>query len=178
MATVMDEKKIPFLDKTIGEGSVTFTLGNGQSVVVLKSDVSPENWERAALHGISQRLGDACANLSKGKEYGKALEALEELKAQLAQKEWTKGREAGNKQQIEDLIEALAKLKKVPAEVVRAAVEKADADKRKSWISNKAIALEMAQIKAARLKKEAKGNSSVDDIDLGIEADQLDEEVA
>jgi PAB1-binding protein PBP1 len=173
-----DEKKVPFLDKEINGDKVTFTLGNGQQVVVNKSDVSPENWERAALHGISQRLGDACANLSKGKEYGKALEALTELKAQLAQKEWTKGREAGNKQQIEDLIEALSKLKKVPAEVVRAAVEKANQDKRKSWISNKAIAAEMAEIKSKRLKKEAKGNMTVDDIDLELETDQLDEEVA
>jgi hypothetical protein len=176
----MEEKKVSFLDKTIGSDGVTFTLGNGQQVVVLKSEVSPENWERAALHGISQRLGDACANLSKGKEYGKALEALEELKAQLAQKEWTKAREAGNRQQIEDLIIALAKLKNVPAEVVRAAVERADADKRKSWIGNKAIASEMAQIKARRLKAEVKGNMTVDDIDLGLEAeaDQLNQEVA
>ena len=171
MATVMEQKKVPFLDKTIDceKQTVTFKLGNGLELIVKKEDVSPENWERAAMHGISQRLGDACANLSKGKEYGKAMEALEELKQQLGTKDWTKGREAGNRQQIEDLIEALSKLKKLDIEIVRAAVDKADAEKRKSWISNKAIAAEMAEIKSKRLKKEAKGNQTVDDIDLEIE---------
>jgi hypothetical protein len=36
----------------------------------------------------------------------------------------------------------------------------------------------MAEIKSKRLKKEAKGNMTVDDIDLELETDQLDEEVA
>lgn len=166
MATA-EEKKIPFLDKTIGADSVTFRLGNGEELIVKKSDVSASNWERAALHGISQRLGDACANLSKGKEYGKAYEALAELKAQLATNDWSKGRETGNRQQLEDLIQALAKLKKMDVEVVRAAVELADGEKRKAWLGNKAVSSEMAEIKAKRLKAEAKGsNQTIDDIEL------------
>jgi hypothetical protein len=168
MASEKDEKKVPFLDKTINGDKVTFKLGNGEELVVSKADVSPENWERAALHGISQRLGDACANLSKGKEFGKAYEIMNELKAQLGQKEWSKGREGTSKQLIEDLITALAKIKKLDEEIVRAAVDKADEAKRKQWLSNKAVNAEILEIRAKRAKKD-KGNATADDVDLGLE---------
>lgn len=171
MATVIEEKKIPFLTKTINEkGGILFQLGNGLEVEVTREDVSDENWTRAALHGISQRLGDACANLSKDKEYGKAFSALTELKGQLGQKEWSKAREggSGNRQLKEDLIEALAKLKKQDLEIVRQVVEVASPETLKKWTGNKQVAAEIAEIKAKRLKKEAKGNQTIDDIDLGL----------
>ncbi len=171
----MEEQKVPFLKKVTpydkgGEaGVIKFILGNGSQVDVKLADVSEENKQRAMIHGISQRLGDACANLSKDKEYGKAYDELAALADQLATKDWTRERENGTGgQSKEDLIAALVKLKKQPEDVIRAVVDAADDAKKKAWMSNKAIAAEILDIKAKRAKKEAKGNETIDDIDLGI----------
>ena len=164
-------KKITPWDKDGVAGQITFRLGNGDEVVVKRAEVSEANWERSAFHGISQRLGDSCASLSKGKEYGKAYEELLALKEQLATSFWTREREGGTKQQAkDDLVQALVKLKKQDEEVVRAAVEKASEETLKKWMGNAAVAAEMKDIAAKRAKAEAKGsNQTVDDIDLGLE---------
>lgn len=168
-------KVIPFLrkvtefDKDGVKGQVLFVLGNGQSIPVLLEQVSPENMYHASVHGISQRLGDSVAAFSKDKDYASAYASLVSLQEQLATKEWNKPREGGgNRQQVEDLISALCKLKKQDEEIVRAAVEKATPEKIKSWAGNTKVAAEIASIKKARADAHKKASSdSIDDIDLG-----------
>jgi hypothetical protein len=174
MATQTNDKTPPFLKKITEwdeQGvakEVKFILGNKQEVIVNMLEVSDENFYHAAVHGISQRLGDSCSAFSKDKDYGAAFDSLQALKDQLKTKEWSREREKGaqNRQQLEDLIGALAKIKKQPEEVVRAVVEKATPETLKKWTGNTTVAAEMADIKARRLKLAAK--QAVDEIDLGI----------
>lgn len=170
------EKNIPFLkkitpyDKGGTPEAIKFVLGNGQEVVVYSREVSPENLEHAAIHGISQRLGDSCSAFSKDKDYASAFAALQGLKNQLATKDWNVAREGGaGRQATEDLIEALTKLKGQDEEVVRAAVEKASPETLKKWSGNTKVAAEIAVIKQKRATAAKKAsNDSIDDIDLGV----------
>jgi len=163
-------KKVTEFDKDGVKGEVRFILGNEQDVIVKMEELSAENTYHAAVHGVSQRLGDSCSAFSKDKDYASAYKALTELKDQLKTKEWNKEREGGvGRQQVEDLIEALSKLKKQDAEIVRAAVEKASPETIKKWAGNTKVAAEILAIKQKRANEAKKAsNDSIDDIDLGL----------
>jgi len=177
------EKKIPFLrkvtefDKEGKPGEVKFILGNGQDVTVIVAEVSEKNKYHAMIHGIQQRLGDATATLSKTNNFGKAFEELSSLRDQLKLENWNREREGGiSKQNLEDLIAALAKLKKQDVEVVRVAVEKADDDTRKKWAKNTKVDAEIQDIRKRRADAAKKASKdSIDDIDLGIEEEEESE---
>ena len=168
-------KKIPFLRKTTEwdeggrKGIVQFLLGNGQYVEVNEADISPENRYRLMIHGISQKLGDSCASFSKDLKYGEAYQELQELSDLLATPDWSRKREGAGRQAREDLIEALAKLKKQEVDVVRAAVEKADEATLKKWAKNSTVDAEIQAIRKRRADQAKKQSAdTIDDIDLGI----------
>jgi len=174
MNTAID-KKIPFLKKVTewdeagNAGEVKFVLGNGQQVIVTESEISPENRYRLMIHGISQKLGDTCAAYSKDSNFADAYKELVELKELLATQDWSRKREGAGRQAMEDLIEALAKLKKQEVDVVRAAVEKADEATRKKWAKNSNVDAEIQAIKKRRADAAKRASSdSIDDIDLGL----------
>ena len=168
------EKKVPFLKKvtpydTDGvKDQISFVLGNGLSVVVTRDMISAENAEHAMWHGISQKLGDSCAGFSKESKFGDAFAELTELATQLSQKEWNKVRDGKGgveaKQNYEDLVEALAKLKKMDAADIRVAVDRAPIEKLKGWMANLTVKAEMLEIKSRRAKAAVKGNKTIDDI--------------
>lgn len=168
-------KKPPFLKKITewdeggDKGTIKFVLGNGQQVYVQESDISPENRYRLMIHGISQKLGDSCAAFSKELKYGDAFAELTDLAEMLKTKDWSRKREGGGRQALEDLIEALAKLKKQEPDVVRVAVEKATSETLKKWAKNATVDAELQAIRKRRADaaKKASGDS-IDDIDLGI----------
>ena len=168
-------KKTPFLRKLTEwdeggvKGEVKFVLGNEQFVTVNEADISPENRYRLMIHGISQKLGDSCAAFSKDLKYGDAFQELTELAELLKTKDWSRKREGGGRQAVEDLIEALAKLKKQEVDVVRAAVENATPETLKKWAKNTTVDAELQAIKKRRADAAKKASTdSIDDIDLGI----------
>lgn len=169
-----NEKNVPFLkkvtpyDKDGVANQISFILGNGQVVTVVRDQISAENAEHAMWHGVSQKLGDSCASFSKESKFGDAFAELTELATQLGQKEWNKTRDGKGgveaKQNYEDLIEALAKLKKMSPDEIRVAVDRAPVEKLKGWMANLTVKAEMAEIKSKRLKAAIKGNKTIDDI--------------
>lgn len=165
-----DIVKTPFLrkvtpfDKNGKADQISFKLGNDQTVVVKRKDISDENFIRAAWHGISQRLGDSCAGLSKDNSFGVAYNVLSDLKEQLGKPEWSSGRsDFGG---ISDLITAIANIKKKPVETVQAAIDKATDEQKKAFMKNPAIKAEIADIRARRAKQAAEADTTDIDIDL------------
>ena len=126
--------KVTEFDKDGKKGQVIFTLGNDQVITVNLAEVSEANMYHAAVHGISQRLGDACSTFSKDKEYGKAFEKMSLIAEILKTPDWNVAREGGEgkRQDYQDLVSALAKLKKTDEEVVQAAVDNASPEKLKA----------------------------------------------
>jgi|SRR5687768_1084599 len=162
-------KKITEWDEGGRKGEVRFLLGNDQEVIVQESEISPENRYRLMIHGLSQKLGDSCSSHSKEMKFGEAFRELTELKELLATPDWSRKREGAGRQAMEDLIEALAKLKKQEIEVVRVAVEGATDEKRKQWAKNSTVDAEIQAIKKRRADQAKKvSNDTIDDIDLGI----------
>lgn len=168
-------KKIPFLRKTTEwdeggrKGIVQFLLGNGQYVEVNEADISPENRYRLMIHGISQKLGDSCAAFSKDSNFAAAYQELSDLAVLLTTPDWSRKRDGAGKQSREDLIEALAKLKKQEVEVVRIAVERADEATLKKWAKNSTVDAEIQAIRKRRADQAKKqSQDTIDDIDLGI----------
>ena len=167
-------KKTPFLKKVTewdeggDKGTIKFVLGNGQQVYVQEADISPENRYRLMIHGASQKLGDSCSAFSKDMNFAAAFAELQELAELLKTPDWSRKREGAGKQATEDLIEALAKLKKQDAEVVRVAVERADEATRKKWAKNSTVDAEIQAIRKRRADAVKKiSTDSIDDIDLG-----------
>jgi len=168
MEANMDKKflaKITPYDADGSEGQVRFVLGNGQEVVARLEDFPQDIRDRLAYHGISQKVGDSVSGLSKERRFGDAYATLQDSVAMLVAGNWNAGREGGSS----DLVEALAKLKKLPVEDVRVAVKRMDEDTLKRVMANPAVKAEIAKMKAKRATEAAKGTlDSVADLDIGI----------
>ena len=151
-----DEVKAPkFLAKNVEavEGCI-FTLGNGQTITVLLADMPPEILKRLAKHGLSQKVGDSTANCAADKAYGHAFAQMQATITALQAGKWGAERESNSR---DDIIDAIAKLKKLDREAVAVAVRKATPEMMKSWEKNPKIAAEVLAIKSARAKAVAKG---------------------
>lgn len=153
-----ETKKVAFLKKNVLKDAVEFVLGNGKLILVKLEDFDAETLRQFTLHGISQKLGDSCANLAKGREYSLAFEALQEVYESCKEGNWNKGRQSS----FTDLITALARLKGLPEADVAAVVHAATEEKRKEWLGNKAVKAEMAEIVAARKKAQAEDAEELD----------------
>lgn len=164
-------KKIPFLRKVLNPeaGSIRFVLGNGQEVVCELGKVGAANRERALYHGLSQKIGDSVAGYSKDSAFGAAFAELSAVRDQMYSPDWSSGREGGGGSAIELLVQALARVKKLDIDVVRAAVEKATGEQRKTWTSNAKVAEVIQKIKSEQATARAKETkATADEIDLGI----------
>jgi len=149
-------KVAKFLSKEVGGSEVRFNLGNGQGFVAALADFNDNMRNQLALHGLSQKIGDSAAGCAKDKAYGAAFAAMTAVYDALKAGKWGADRENTGGQLVADLIQAIAKLKKMDAEAVGAAVRAADEATLKTWMKNAKICAAMADIKAARLKAAAK----------------------
>lgn len=151
---VKEVKEVRFLRKPVdlAKKSVAFILGNGQSLTLSLDEIPPATVEQLALHGLSQKAGDAAAGCAKDKAYGHALTCINDVLENLKKGFWGVEREPTGNQ---DLIAAIAQLKNLPTEAVQAAVVNATPDQLKGWMKNARIAKVMAELKAERLAKVA-----------------------
>lgn len=143
--------KIKFCDKDFDPEnlSVEFTFGNGETLTLLRSEVSDEIWNRAALHGILQKAGDSYAG-AKG-DYGVGVSACRSVLDGLRKGVWNAGREEGEgKPKLQELAEAMARIKQLAVDVALTKVAALDDDTRKALRAHPQVKLAVAQIRAEK----------------------------
>lgn len=164
-----NEKAPAFLKKLVDAKGITFLLGNGHEVRLTFADYCSERQQEAMRHGFSQKVGDAVAGLSKGREYRLAGEVLAETVEGL-KKSWNSGRgESGGTL----LCEAIARVKKLPEADIRKAYENASPEQRKQWAKHPAVDLAMQQIKLERAQAAADTAEELE-FSLGDEEEEQD----
>jgi hypothetical protein len=136
--------------------SVTFTFDDGTTEVVELAKLSPDMVVRAALHGISQKVGDAYANAAKAESpLAFAKEAVTETRAQIYANDWNATRTGTSGPRTSILAQALARITgKTEAEAV-AFVDSLDEDQTKAWKAKGKVKLMMATITAERAAAKA-----------------------
>lgn len=169
-------EKVPFLRKITGysndaraeAGVIRFVLGDerGTTVTLDVTRLSDDIKERAMIHGLSQKIGDMVAGLSKDKLYTIAQTTLEDGVIQLYNGEWNAGREGNGGQAMQDLIDAIAKIQKADREKVAEVIANATPEKIAEWKKHKLVSAEMKDIAAKRAKAQLKAAGGADQLDF------------
>lgn len=148
------EKKIKFADKS-SEGTVaTFTFGNGTVLTLDVANLSEDIQTELMLHGALQKIGDSYAGAAG--DYDFALAQANKVIQNLQDGVWKSTREAGeSKPKSGELVMALAELKSVAIEVMAAAVEAMDDEKRKAVRSHPQVKAKIAAIRARKADEAA-----------------------
>lgn len=165
-------KKITPFDKEGQPGKIIFAWGDGIKTELHIDDVSEQNKIRAQYHGLSQRLGDSVAGCSKDHAYGYARETLDGIMAILKTPDWTKPAAGGGGKietslSVDDLIAAIAKIKKQPVEKIDPVVRAATREQRDTWRKNSEVNAVLLDIAAKRAKETAKETPA--DFDFPLE---------
>lgn len=169
--------KIPFLrkitpyDKDGKAGTLQLVLGNGSTIELPLDQVSQSNQVRAIWHGLSQRLGDSVAGLSKDKLFDLAEKDIRAIIAVLATDEWdrkvsAKGPRVDSADTMHDLATAIAKLKKAVFDGVFEVVRNAEQSQRDVWKKNPQIDAIMKDLAAKRAKEGLKEKGVETDFDF------------
>lgn len=160
-------KTVKFLTVAPSEKGLQFILGNERKVEFDLSRVNEAIRKQAELHGFNQKIRDSAAGFSKARDYSGAFAAMADVVQCLYDGDWNrKGGVTG--QRMEDLIAAIAKVKKLTPDAVRPAVMKADVEQRKAWAGNAKVALAIAEIERARLQQAAT-DTDEEEIELNLE---------
>lgn len=147
--------------------TIVFQDEEATTVTVQLSEFSPAIQLRLALHGLAQKLGDSFASANKDVETAKELffATLETLKSG----EWSKARDSDGTR-LNELIEAIARIKQVPAEKAQAAVAKATEEQLKNWKNAKQVKMVIAEMRAEKARaKVAEGDETDPLAGLAIE---------
>jgi len=140
---------------------VAFVLGNGLRVEADLKQVSPDMITQLALHGLSQKVGDASAGFSKLQDFSGAFGAMQQVVDNLYSGQWsTRGQGGG----LSDLVQAICELRGVEPDAAQSAIEAMDEEQLKRVTSHPQVKAKIADIKAARLTKAAEGAADLDDL--------------
>lgn len=141
--------------------SLTIEFVDGAEEIIVGLRDLPENILPAlALHGLSQKMGDSYSGEPEPREArAKATEVLERLMAG----EWSARRERGPGS-TSLTIEAIAALRGLTTDQVKAVWETLDDEQKKGIRANDGVKAEMARIKAARLAEKAKDTGDEGDV--------------
>ncbi|HYE38141.1 hypothetical protein [Methylocaldum sp.] len=147
---------------------VEFEFAGKEPQLVRLEDFSPDIQLHFALHGMSQKLGDAYS-ASKG-DVDVAQGLFTDTLNQLKNGEWRAARgEGDSKPRTTELADALARIKGLPVAEVQAALKDATDEQLKTMRSNERVKATIAVIRAekaqARLEKLA-AEGDIDDIAL------------
>lgn len=150
-----------FLTVQPTEQGLAFILGNGKQLTFDVSKAPEAVQEQAKLHGFNQKIRDSAAGFSKGSDFAGAFAEMADVIESLYAGEWNRrGGVAGAK--MEDLAQAVAKLKKVDVDTARAAVAKMTAEKRTEISKHPKVALILAELAKARLTAAAKDSEELE----------------
>lgn len=152
-----------FIEKEydIDAKSSTITIG-GEAQEFDTSELPEDIKTTLMLHGLNQKLGDACASIkgaiakAAGKETKdvsddevkpKAIEAVQEVWAQLVRGDWraVKGEEA--KPRISEVALAISRLQSIPVDQAQTLVASVDKEKLAKWRAHPQMKLAIAQIR-------------------------------
>lgn len=141
--------------------SVQFVLGNGLKVVADLNTMSEVMRNLLALHGLSQKVGDAAAGFSKAQDYSGAFGAMQQVVDNLYAGQWsTRGQGGG----ISDLVQAICELRGVELDAAQAAIDAMDEEQLKRVTQHPQVKAKVADIKAARLAKAAENAPDLDEL--------------
>jgi len=141
-------------DKSIADDLSGVSIGfvHGETLTVALDSLSEEIVRRLALHGLSQKLGDA---YSGEDDPAAALACSKAVAERLAEGDWAKAREGGSGGRISDLSQALANVTGQPVEVCLEKLADMDKDQKSGLRKHPKIAAELARIAAERAAKKA-----------------------
>lgn len=158
--TIAKKTTVEQNDKPVG---VQFDFANGQKLVVLLKDLTPDILTAAAAHGISQKVGDSYAGAESVEEAYKSAAAVAGALTG-PDGSWRRAVAAGER--VPALtVEALAELfvrsgktkdHKVAMEKAKGAWEKMDTDQRRDLAKKAQIKAIRLELQAARAKAKAK----------------------
>lgn len=142
--------------------------GDADPIVVKLADFSSDVQLHFALHGISQKLGDAYSS-AKG-VVADAKGMFENALKQLTAGDWRAARGEGDaKPRTTELAEAVARIKGQELSVVQTALAAATDEQKKTLRSNERVKATIAVIRAEKAQaKLAKLDKAGADEDLGI----------
>ena len=148
-------------DKPGGQArKITFVLGNGLKVEAGLEGLSPEIVEQLAMHGLSQKIGDAAAGFSKARDFSGAFSAMQSVADNLVARVWASRGTGGTS----DLVAALCELQGLELEQVQEAVDKMTEEQLAEVSRHPAVKEAIARIKAERLAQQAKGAEDLGDL--------------
>lgn len=154
-----------FLTKTLADDSVTCTLADGRSVRMNVDDLNEEMFRRAAIHGLSQKIGDAASGFSKAKDTAGAFAAMNAVVEQIRSGEWNrKGTGSGSTYLVEALFRVMEKTSTPKTlDECQAAIDGMDDDTIAVLKKDVRIVAAIKEIQAER----AKANVGKGGVDLG-----------
>lgn len=153
-----------FIDKEydVDAKSSTITIG-GETQEFDTSELPEDIRTTLMLHGLNQKLGDACASIkgaiakALGKETKdvsddevkpKAIEAVKEVWAQLLRGDWRAAKGEGEaKPRIGEVALAIARLQSIPVDQAQTLVASVDKEKLAKWRAHPQMKLAIAQIR-------------------------------
>lgn len=169
-----EDKKAPFVAVEIrpaleGRGAVIITLGNGFSLVAELDRLPEDIYKLYALHGVNQKLRDSTAGHSKEENYAAAQAEIESVWEASIEGSWTRKQSARLTVNFEDLVHAVAKVKRLSLEDAKLALEESKKARGVEGFTKhyRKVLAENADLKAAvltaqteRAKAEAKAKPS------------------
>lgn len=153
-------------DARDGNGDkIYFRFKDGDTIELDMNDVPEENRRLLSFHGASQKCGDSFAGVK-----GDMAQAKENLKATIAllvSGEWEAEREGGGPR-LAELAEAISRIKSVPVDTARAAVEAATPEERSQWRSNNTVKLEVAKMRHEKALAAYEAQGATQDLKINL----------
>jgi len=161
-----NEQKTKFLEKILpsdigGEPStVVFAFGNGARLKLSLKELKPETVEQLAIHGLSQKGGDATSSMSKDRDFASAYSAVATVLDNLRNGLWS----SRSGSSTSDLVTAIARILKIDEEAAQKKVDLASEEQLSAIRKNPEIKAMIAKIQEARAKEAAKSAPKLDDL--------------
>lgn len=162
----MAKTETKFLSKILPEDvggkarTVQFHLGNGAKLSLSLDELKPETVEQLALHGLSQKGGDACSGMSKDRDFAGAYGAIQTVLDNLRNGLWSS--RAGSS--TSDLVTVLAKILGIEEEEAQLKVDRANEEQLSAIRKNPQVKAAIAKLQEARAKEAAKSAPSLGDL--------------
>lgn len=146
--------------------TVQYVFGNGTRLELSLADVPEEMVEQLAIHGLSQKGGDAASGFSKTRDFVGAYGAVQDVLTNLRNGLWSS--RAGSS--TSDLVQAIARVLKIELEEAQAKVDKADDEQLAVIRKNPHVVKMVRDIQAERAKEAAKTAPKLGDLmaELGL----------
>jgi hypothetical protein len=162
----MATENTKFLSKIIpsdvgGESrTVVFAFGNGLKTKLSLADIPAETVEALAIHGLSQKAGDAASGMSKDRDFTGAYAAVQSVLDNLRNGIWSS--RAGSS--TSDLVTVIARIMKLEESEAQAKVDQATEEQLLAIKKNPQVKEAISRLQAERAKENAKSAPKLDDL--------------